>query len=341
MGILSSEIATKSLVPLCRQLATSYDAGIPIVRSLALAGENAPDRKVRDVLRAIADDATAGATLGEAAFNQRKYLPMFFVTLLKAGEHSGRLDVMLRDLADYYEDKQKMTREVVGALVYPGIQLCFAWFLGTFALGLIGKLSLDARNPFNISDYFQQYLAMQSVALVIFAAVIAAIILFGRFGVIGRAWGFLTTHIWPASVVTRKFALARFFRSMSLLVGSGMNIKLCIQHSAAMTGNAYMERDLLRAIPPIAEGATLVQAFSGSRSLTSVAREMLAVGEHSGALEVSLLKVAHYHQEEAKAAIRMVARVLQAAITLAIGGLVGYIVISFYSKYFSLYDQLL
>lgn len=340
MGLMTAEISAKHLVPLCRQMATSYDAGLPIIRTLEIMSDNAKDTRSKQVFRAMADDARNGATLGEAARRQQKYLPKFFIELLHSGELGGRLDVMLRDMADYYEDRLAMQRKIVGAMVYPALQLTAAWFLGTFALGLIGKINLDAREPFNLGNYFDDYLRFQGFAVGVFALVVIGIIVLSRLGMINWSWGLVLNYIWPLNNVTRKFGLARFFRSFSLLLGSGMNIQSCIANAAAISGNPYIERDLKTAIPRVAQGSSLVEAFAPCRSLTPVAREMLEVGEISGNLEQSLRKVSEYHLEEGRHAVNVASKIAGVLIVLAVGGIVGYIIISFYSKYFSLLDSI-
>jgi len=340
MGLMTSEISSKHLVPLCRQMATSYDAGIPIIRTLDLMADNARDSRSKQVFRSMAEDARNGATLGEAARRQQKYLPRFFIELLHSGELGGRLDVMLRDMADYYEDRLTMQRKIVGAMVYPALQLTAAWFLGTFALGLIGRLNMDSGEDISIGGYINEYLLFQGLAMGILAAVVIAIVVLSRLGLISWSWGLILNYMWPLSGVARKFSLARFFRGFSLLLGSGMNIKSCITNAAAISGNAYIEKDLLQAIPRVAEGATLVEAFAPCRTLTPVAREMLLVGEHSGNLEQSLRKVSEYHLEEGRHAVQVASKIMGVLIVLAVGGLVGAIIISFYSKYFSILNSI-
>lgn len=340
MGLMTAEISARHLAPLCRQMATSYDAGIPVIRTLDLMADNAKDARSKRVLRAMAEDARGGATLGEAARRQQRYLPRFFIELLHSGELGGRLDVMLRDMADYYEDRVEMQRKIVGAMVYPALQLTAAWFLGTFALGLIGKLNFDAREPFNLGAYFEQYVAFQGLSMGALALVCFVIIMLSRLGVIRWSWSLILHYLWPLNTVNKKFSLARFFRSFSLLLGSGMNIKSCITNAAAISGDPRIERDLLKAVPRVAEGATLVEAFAPCRSLTPVAREMLLVGEHSGNLEQSLRKVSEYHLEEGRHAVAVASKILGVLIVLAVGATVGFIIISFYSKYFSLLNSI-
>ncbi len=338
MALFSSQIATKKMVPVCRQMASSYEAGIPIVRTLELVGNGIGDKKTREVLQTMAQDIQRGASLADAARKHPKYLPPFFVELLAGGESSGRLNIMLKDLADYYEDRLALRRSIIGASIYPSLQLTAAWFLGTFALGLVSQLG---EPNFSLDDYFISYGFFQLKAMIVLAIVFFACVGLSRAGLFQYVWGWLVNAFWPINNVTRKFALARFFRSMSLLIESGMHIKSCIINSAAMTANPYIRKDLMQAAPLVGQGATLVQAFAPCRSLTPTAREMLAVGEESGQLDVSLRKVSEYHLAEANHAVKVATTVLGIAILVAMALLVGYIIISFYAKlYGSMFEQL-
>jgi len=334
MGLFSSQLSTKTMVPLCRQLATTYDAGIPILQSLQVVGDEFKDRKVRIVLRQMADDIRHGQSLAEATHAQARHLPPIFRYLLATGEHGGRLDVMLKDLADYYEDSLRMRREIVRSMTYPALLLVVAWFLGSFSLGLMKGLTgiFASRNPqFSVGDYFQEYLQLQAVSLAGAAVAFVIVVLLSRLGLFKWIRGLVTTYLWPLSRVTRKFALARFFRSLSLLIGSGVGITECIRNAADVMVNPYIAKDMLRAIPYIKKGLTLDEAFSHCRHLTPMAREMIRVGELSGDLDTSLHKVSQNHFEEATHAVHVAAKVAEVVVFLAVASVIGYIVISFWS----------
>lgn len=342
MGLFTSQIALKKVVPVCRQLATSYDAGIPIMRSLELIGRNQKDKQVRDVFERMHASIGNGSTLAEAVRAEKKYLPNFFIELLATGEKGGKIDVMLRDLAQYFEDQLEMRRDTIRALTYPAIQLVLAWFALTFALGLIGKLkglfASDGRAGFDFGAYLAEYARFQVVALIVFGVFFAVCVVLSRLGIFGYVWGLFATYMWPLSRVTRMFGLARFFRSMSLLIGSGLRIDHCIENSAAVTGNPYMEKELLKAVPMVKDGHTLVDAFSDVNVLLPQSREMLYVGETSGQLEASLRKASEYHLAEGMHAAAIARRVLGVAISLTVAIAIGYGIISFYMAYFSIVE---
>lgn len=334
MRLFSPHISPKVIAPVCRQLATSYEAGLPILKTLELVAQNTRDKETQHILREMGDRVRNGATLGEAARAYRRQLPLYFIEMLDAGDKSGKLAAMLRDLADYYEDQTEMRRKIAGALIYPGIQAAAAWFLGTFALRLVSSIDFTGRSAFSMSTYLASYLRFQTVAMVVFMLLIVTAGVMSRAGVLQWVWSAAANALWPINTVVRKLALARFFRSMSLLVGSGMHMPHCISNAAAITANPHIQRDLMRAAPLVVNGASLVDAFSICGTLTPMARQMLAVGEQSGNLEMALAKVAQYHLEEADFAIRTAAKVLGVVILLGLGALVGYIYISFFMTYY-------
>lgn len=339
MGLFSSQLSAKELAPICRQLATAYDAGIPIRRALSIVSDNTPRRIARDTLARMEDRIARGSSLGDAARAESHRLPPLLIELVTAGETGGRLDEMLRDMANYYEDRIAMQRKIISLMTLPALYLVAAWYLGTFALGLAGNFSLDARTTFSLTAYFEGYLRFQAIATGVFAFAFACIAVAARMGMLGWITG-LAARVWPLRPVSVRFALARFFRGMALLIASGVNIKLCIERSAAVANNPYVARDLLRAVPRVAQGMTLTDAFAPCTSLTRTAREMMHVGEESGELDKALRKVADYHMAEASHAVQVAVRVAGVAAILAVGLVIGYVVISFWTQYFSLLDSI-
>lgn len=336
MGLLSAEINAKAMVPVCRQLATTYEAGIPIVRAINHVGSHSKDPKVRKVLLAIGEDLGSGSTLADATRKQSKYLSPFFIQLLESGEQAGQLDVMLKDLASYYEDRLAMQRAIVAAMAYPMILLASAWFLGTFSIGLIRQTLAGMNDPSRgglagVMEYIRLYADFQMRAMLIFAIVCAILVLLARMGTLKWLTGAVTTHVWPLAKVTRYFGMARFFRSFSLLIGSGLGVIKCIEGAASVTGNAYIERDLLKAVPRVRKGDTLVDAFSQSRYMTPLAREMLAIGEESGQLDHHLRKAAEYHLNEANHAVKIALTSFTTLLMMAVFAVVGGIIIYFWT----------
>ncbi len=337
MALLSSQLSNKRMVPFCRQLSTAYSAGLPVIQTLELTARECKDTRVKGILEQMAYSVRNGATLGDAAMTQQKYLPELFVQLLAAGEYGGRLDVMLRDLGGYYEDRLAMRRQAISAMLYPMFLLAALWFFGSFGMmalkeGLANFVQHDGRQDFDIGAFLVRYGYFQLRCMSVAAVVMAVFVLLARMGAFRRFISGLTTHIWPLAPVTRRMTLARFFRCFSLLLGSGVPIVQAVRQSAKAGANAYMEKQFEKAIGPIQEGATLTQAFHDV-PLTSLAREMLHIGEVSGNLETHLQKLSEYHFTEARHAIDIALKVFQYVLFVSVAVAIGYFVISFYSSY--------
>ncbi len=328
MALLSSRISDKKMVPLCRQLAQTQAAGIPILRTLQLVASTEKDRKVRDLFVRMHDRIRGGGTLEEATRAESRYLPPIFVELLTSGEAGGRIEVMLRDLAEYYEDRLQMRRTVIRKMTYPILQLALAWFLGSFALRLVRRLGAGV----NLWEYFVDYARFQVIAMGVFLTAAVTFVLLMRSGVLRKPWGYVLTYAWPLNKVTQRFARARFLRSLALLIGSGAPIQRAIERSTTTMLNPIMERDLLTAVDRVKQGYTLAESFRPCKFMTPQVMEMLYVGEESGKHEEALLKASQYQQEEAAQAVSVAARVGEVLLILAVAIVVGYIVVTFYSN---------
>ena len=341
MALLSSQIPLHRMVPLCRQLASMHHAGIPVLQSLVLAADQARSGKVRNLLRQMAFDIRQGATLHEAAAAQSKRLPRFFIELLGAGEAGGRLDMMLNDLADYYEDRLTMRRQIIGQLVYPAILLFVAWALIPFAMGAVRQGISGSSEAFNLAGYISVWALGRLFSALRIAVVVLVVLALFRVGIFQWVWGAFTTFAWPFSRVTRKLAMARFFRTLSLLFASGMNAVTSIERSAAVIANPYIERDLLQAIPAVRNGETLTEAFGRCRYVTRAAHEMLQVGEQSGKLDSLLRKLSEYFQEEALHALNAAIQIAVQLVMLVIFCAIGYFIINFYmTLYGGMFNEL-
>ncbi len=334
MGVISSQIPVKKLTPMFRQLATAYDAGIPLVQTFELLKREQKDRSIRESLSRMQETIKKGGTLSDAVTAEARILPSYAVALIKAGEQGGKLDVMFKDLADYFEDRLEMQRQLLRWMAYPIVLITACWFLGTFALRLVVRLPdiLMSATPFDLSTYFSDYLRFQVIALGIFLVFCAGCIVLARLGLLKWIWGIIATHVWPIAPISKRFALARFCRSLALLIDSGLPIVQCIQRAAAVTANPYIERDLLRSITYIKDGATLLQGLSVSRYLLPTAREMIHVGEESGKLEESLRRVSRWYLDEATHAAAIATKFLYFLVYFAAAGMVFYVVYTFYSR---------
>ena len=193
---------------------SAYEGGIPIIQALQIVGDNFPSRKVKTILYHCADDLIRGATLSEA-LQKAEVFPDLFVQLVSAGEKSGRLDSILKDLSSYYEDLWKMKRSTIASLIYPISQLVLGWFLGSFALGIVRHIGLE--KAFSLSIYFSSYVSFQIKVIIVFIALITIFIFLKNLKSFQSILYGIFRYIYPFSLIIHKFSLARFFKSLALL----------------------------------------------------------------------------------------------------------------------------
>lgn len=332
MGLFSSQLTLKQLVPLCRQWATAHDAGIPMLASLELLQRRLRSKHMRGIISRLEDQIKDGNTLAGALRSESRYFPPLMIESIHAGEVGGQLDKVLRDLAQYFEDRREMFMRMLGMFIYPIFLLIAAWFLGTFALKLISE---SGGSGFSFDDFLVGYFWFQVKWMCVFAAMFGVIVILARVGIWQWIWGAFSTFVWPVSPITKRLAMARYCRCLALLIQAGVPITQALQRSAGAAGNPYIERDLLQTIPPVREGATLTQAFEGSRYMPITAKHMLEVGEESGNMEIQLQKVSEWYMQEAEVAMKFLTTALYFAVYIGVAFVVLLILLSFYGSYFN------
>jgi len=337
MGFTKFILNNKTMSILCRQLASAYEGGIPITQALQIVGDGFPSRKVKMILYRCADDLIQGKTLSEA-LSRREVFPDLFVQLISAGERSGKLDVILRDLSSYYEDLWKMKRSAIVSLTYPTIQLILGWFLGTFALGIVRQIGI---RQFSLSTYFSSYISFQIKICILFAFIVFISIFFKNTKFFQTFIYGIIRHIWPFSFIIHRFSLARFFKSLALLYASGIPITEALLKSSELLTTPSYRRDIFTVVSLIRNGSNLEKSFKTLPWVGRMGQEMVAIGEQSGKLDEALQKVAEYFLLDAQQALQVTTKILNILILLIVGAIIGFIVISFYANlYGNMFNQL-
>jgi len=320
------------MVPFCRHLATSHGAGIPILRSFDLVTRQSRDGRLKRVVSRMADSITAGSTLEQAAREQARYLPRFFVELVGAGEIGGRLEEIFDQLAKYYERMADLARRIRGRLIYPVFLVIFLIIVVNF-MSALSQASTEFGVDF--TKLGRVFVHNMGRLLLILGCALVVLVALSRAGLLGWVVGLISTFVWPLSPLTRKLALSRFTRSLGLLLRSGVPVTEALHKAAATTNNPYIERSLLRCMPAIESGGSLSMALSGCRYLSDMAREMIYSGEESGRLDQHLEKIADLHEAEAMQAAKNLVVVVGVLIYLAVAAAIGSFVIRFWVGYFN------
>jgi type II secretory pathway component PulF len=307
------------------QLAQLTGAGLGLIRSLDQLKSNPPDRSYRAPITQALEQIADGCTFTEAMQRCNHWLPAFDLALLQAGEQSGRLDACFRLLADYYTDRARLARQVIGDLAYPAFLLHFAIFIFPFA-------------QFFASGNWAVYL-LQTVGLLIPLYVAVALLLYAaqsRHGETWRACFETLLHPIPVLGVARRYlALARLAAALEALISAGVTIIEAWELAATASGSPALRRIVLGWRPQVNAGQTPAEAVSAAGSFPDLFVTQYATGEISGQLDDTLRRLHAYYQEEGSRKLHAFARWVPQAIYFCIVLMIAYRIITFWTAHFN------
>ncbi|HEY3093799.1 MAG TPA: type II secretion system F family protein [Vicinamibacterales bacterium] len=342
-------VDAKSLAVFTRQFSVMIDAGLPLVQCLEILGTQEEDKNFAYVILATRGDVESGASLADAMKKHPKVFDPLFTNMIAAGEAGGILDTILKRLATYIEKAVKLKGQVKSAMIYPVAVIVIAtlvvgvilWkVIPTFAnlfAGLGAELPLPTRVVIGLSNALVRYGIFLIMAL--FAA----------------GWGFKSYYATPngrrvvdalvlkmpiLGNLMRKIAVARFCRTLSTLLASGVSILEALDITAKTAGNAIVEEAIQTTRKSIERGETIAQPLKDTAVFPPMVVQMIGVGEATGALDTMLGKIADFYEEEVDVAVAGLLTLMEPLMIALLGGIVGGIVIAMYMPIFSLISKL-
>lgn len=332
------------------KLAALVDAGVPIVRSLDLMASQQKLPMFKRALTKVSLDVNEGIALGSAIREWPKVFDQLSIAMVEAGEAGGVLDEALKRLAKLLEDNAKLQNQIKGALGYPVAVLVIAIlvFLGmtiflipTFA-GIFEDLGAElpafTQLLVNLSE-----LLRSTVALYFVGALLLIIWLFARYygthdgrRVIDRL--ILKLPLFGELILMT--ATAQFCRIFSSLTRAGVPILMSMEISSQTAGNSIISDAILASRTMVQEGVLLSTALIRQKVLPDMALNMLAIGEETGEMDKMLSKVADFYEDEVGAMVKALTSMLEPAMIVVVGGIVGSILLAMYLPMFTVFDQI-
>jgi type IV pilus assembly protein PilC len=300
-------VRTKHLCTFTRQFSTLQDAGLPVLRSLKILEGQLKPSALKNALIDIVDDVESGSTLSEAFAKHPRAFDRLYISMLKAGEAGGALEVILQRLADFKEKAQSLKRRIIGAMVYPVVVILVAvailafimiWIIPKFKkifedFGL--KLPEITVILMQVSDFVVNYWWVGPLVVVGWWLMIKLIRLFRR-GRYVLDWIYL--HVPIVGNIIAKTVIARTTRTLGTLIASGVPILEALAIVKDTSNNAVFEAMFQRVYESIREGETIAVPLKESRLLDDMVVNMVDVGEETGELDKMLYKVAEVYEEE-------------------------------------------
>jgi len=331
--VSSSEVAV-----LTRQLSTLLGAGMPLVPSLSILMQQEKNPLLKKSLAQIREQVNEGKTLTDSMSEFPRIFPPFYLNMVRAGEASGTINLVLERLADFSENQQALMSKIRSALAYPIIMFFMGtaviFLLMTFVVPKITGIFTDMNQTLpwvtliliTVSNFLKSFWWL---ILILIAAVIAVF----KYMTAGtdagrRLWHTAKLKIPLLGQINRKIAIARFCRTLATLLQSGVPLLAAMEIVRNIVNNVIIGDAIHQAARDLEEGKGLSGPLTKSGLFPPLVTEMIAVGEQSGSLEAMLNRIAVAYENESQANIMVMTSLLEPVMILVMGLVVGFIVVS-------------
>ncbi len=321
-----------------RQLSTLLGAGMPLVPSLSILMNQAQNPLLKKSLAQIREQVNEGKSLTESMSNFPQIFPPFYLNMVKAGEASGTINLILERLADFSENQQALMSKIKSAMYYP-IAVLFVgsaviFLLMTFLVPKITGIFADMHQTLplvtiiliSVSNFLKSFWWL----ILILLAAGAAVFKYMTTGTEGgrRQWDNAKLKIPVLGQINRKIAIARFSRTLATLLQSGVPLLSAMEIVRKVVNNIIIGEAISKAGKDVEEGKGLSGSLAQSGIFPPLVTEMIAVGEQSGTLESMLNRIATAYETEAQANIMVMTSLLEPLMIVVMAILVAFIVVS-------------
>ena len=347
---LFARVKADEMAVMTRQLSTMVSSGMTILRSLYVLENQTKSKLLRDTLAEVRQDVEAGLLFSAALARHPKVFSPLYVSMVKAGESGGVLESSLMRTADQLEKDAALRRQIRAATIYPSLVISFALIV---LLALVAFLIPVFESVFKQFGGHLPTLTQFMVGLSNLVNHQWYILILGIAGTVagfiywkktdrGRAqWDAFKLRI-PLKIgdVVQKVAIARWSRTLSSLTSAGVPIMAALEITGKTAGNAVIESSMGDVINTVKQGGTISQPLREAKAFPPMVAHMVGVGEETGALDAMLAKIADFYEDEVDAAVKALTSILEPAMIIFVGSIVGVIVISMYLPLFDVYNQI-
>jgi type IV pilus assembly protein PilC len=347
------KVKASELAIFTRQFSVMIDAGLPLVQCLEILAQQQENKFFQQILMQVRQDVEEGSTLAAAMARHPKVFDQLYANMVEAGETGGILDLILQRLSTYIEKIVKLKRDVISALIYPSAVVLMAiiavavimvvvipQFENIF-LGLLGpgeQLPLPTRIVVGISNFLAGWGGLVILACVIGVAV--AVRSYYKTTGGRRNLDSLMLKLPIFGSILRKIAVARFSRTLSTLLSSGVPILQSLDITARTAGNVIIEAAILKVRAGVERGESFVDPLKATEVFPNMVAQMIGIGEQTGALDAMLGKIADFYEQEVDTAIANLLTLIEPVLIGFLGVTIGSIVIAMYLPLFTLIGKL-
>ncbi len=347
------KVKSKDLAIFTRQFSVMIDAGLPLVQCLDILSQQQANKHFQQVLAQVRQDVEEGSTLAAAMNRHPKTFDQLYSNMVEAGETGGILDLILQRLSTFIEKIVKLKRDVISAMIYPAAVILLAivavavimivvipQFQQIF-LGLLGPgepLPLPTRIVVGLSSFLAGW-----GGVCILVAIVASVVGLKFYYKTPKGKKVIDTILLKVPIIGPiflKIAIARFSRTLSTLLSSGVPILQSLDITARTAGNVVVEEAITSIRDGVEQGKNFVEPLRASEIFPHMVAQMVGIGEQTGALDAMLGKIADFYEQEVDAAIANLLTLIEPALIGFLGVTIGGIVVSMYLPMFSLIGKL-
>lgn len=347
-GFGRKKLKAKTIVVFSRQFATMIDSGIPILRCLDILTNQQKEQTMREALEAVTNDVKSGMALNESLLKHPHVFSKLYVNMIRAAEVGGILDQILDRLAGFLEYESEIRGKIKSAMMYPVLVLIFSmimlFVLFSFVLPKFKEIftGMDVELPpvtaamFNFGDFMQA--SWWIILLVGFGI---------WFGI--KQWGktpngrykldYMKLKMPIIGELTMKMSIARFTRTFGTLINSGVPMLRSLEIVGETMNNSVLSTAIDQTRSSIREGQKLSEPLTKSNLFPTMVTCMIDVGEESGRLSEMLVKVGDFYDAEVEATVKGLTSMIEPALIMFMGGIVGFIAISVMTPIFKLVNS--
>jgi type IV pilus assembly protein PilC len=347
------KVKSKDLSIFTRQFSVMIDAGLPLVQCLEILAQQQDNKYFQQILLQVRQDVEEGSTLATAMARHPRVFDQLYANMVEAGETGGILDLILQRLSTFIEKIVKLKRDIISAMIYPVAVILLAicavavimivvipQFQNIF-MGLLGpgeQLPLPTRIVVGISNFLAGWGGLVILATVIGTGV--AVKFYYRTPGGRKIIDGLLLKVPILGDIFRKIAVARFSRTLSTLLSSGVPILQSLDITAKTSGNVVIEAAITKVRVGVERGESFVDPLKATEVFPHMVAQMIGIGEQTGALDAMLGKIADFYESEVDSAIANLLTLMEPLLIAFLGVTIGSIVIAMYLPLFTLIGKL-
>ena len=333
----SKKIKLKDISLFCKQMSVMLESGIPLNNAVDILEQQATSKNLKSSLKIVSKSLKEGSQLSKAMIDQEGMFPDLLIRMVQAGEKTGKLDEVLEKMSEHYNKELKTSRQIRGAMIYPAV-LAFLAVAAVLALlyvvipsfsGIFEQSGMAMPLPTRIVLAASNF--VRSYWYILFGVTGILVFLFLRYRSTeaGRyQLDRLKLNLPVIKGPMQKIVTARFASTLAILTSAGIPLVEAIESAAATTNNAVVIEKMKLANEGLQKGERLTGMITSTGLFPPMMLSMVKIGEESGSLESMLVKTSDYYEEELETAIKQLLSLLEPAMIIVMGVIIGGIVAS-------------